>query len=320
MTSRERVRRTIRFQQPDKLACDLSEELGFESDFFYEEMRPFPEDKPSNGIDEWGCRWSNIGQSTFGAVKDHPLKEWSELVGLEFPDVKELSRWRNVATARERAGERYLVGYGIPLYDRIHYLRGLQNTWMDIYDNPDELTGLIMCLVEMNIEAIKNYAQHGYDGFYFWDDWGLQDRLMIAPDAWREFWKPAYRQVIEVAHQHDLDVFLHSCGQILDILPDLIEVGLDVIQQDQQLNMGLDSLSRFAGKICFFNPADIQAVLARCAPDEVRRYTREMVRYLATPEGGFIAKYYMDWRGTGQTEGNVRAMCEEFAALRNVKS
>jgi uroporphyrinogen-III decarboxylase len=187
---------------------------------------------------------------------------------------------------------------------------------MDIYDEPEQLGRLIDILVEMNLYAIERYAEAGADGYIFCDDWGLQNGLMIDPEAWRTIWKPRYRRIYEAAHGAGLLTFLHSCGYIVDILDDLIEVGLDVIHMDQQQNMGLQLLgARFGGRITFYAPVDIQNTMAHGTLDEIRAYCRDMVRYLGRPEGGFIPCWYSDPVGAGHRPEAIDAMCEEFLRL-----
>jgi hypothetical protein len=121
---------------------------------------------------------------------------------------------------------------------------------------------LVDVLVEMNLKAIQHYAELGFDGLIFTDDWGLQNRLMIAPADWRKIWKPRYARIFEAAHQAGLHNFLHSCGYIVEILDDLIEIGLEAIHMDQQENMGLELLGkRFGGRLTFFAPVDIQKTM-----------------------------------------------------------
>ena len=204
------------------------------------------------------------------------------------------------------------------IYDRAYYLRGLENLWADIYLNTKELEKL---LDELNLKAINIYSRLKYDGYYLWDDWGLQDRLMISPDTWRKIWKPRYHMIFEAAHKAEMFTFLHSCGYIVDILDDLIEAGLDVIQMDQQENMGLKLLGeRFSGKLTFFSPVDIQTVMNTGSEQEIRQYCHQMVDLLGTPKGGFIAKYYIDWKGVGHSQKALKAMCQEFLKIANQSS
>jgi hypothetical protein len=276
-------------------------------------MAPSPDNRPKNGPDEWGAVWRNIGISNMGEVKEFPLKDWSQWDDLNVPDVTEERRWSQLAEARERAGDKFLLANGLSLYERVHFIRGLENTWADIYQHPEELGQLIDILVDMNLYAIERYAQAGADALIFCDDWGLQDRLMISLPAWQEIWKPRYARVYEAAHEAGLATFLHSCGHIVSILDDLIDAGLDCIQMDQQQNMGLELLGeRFGGRITFWCPVDIQNTMARGDEDDIRRYVRRMVGALGRPEGGFICGYYGDPVGAGHTQDAIRAMSEEF--------
>jgi uroporphyrinogen-III decarboxylase len=170
-------------------------------------------------------------------------------------------------------------------------------------------------LADMNIEIIKRYAELGIDGVINCDDWGLQNSLMISPDAWREIWKPAYKRVYDAAHTAGMDTWLHSCGYIIDIIDDLIDVGLNALHMDQQQNMGLDNLKCFRGRITFFAPADTQKIMPNGNPDEIRGYCRKMSECLGTKSGGFIPRWYTDPKGVGHSRESIEIMCNEFLAI-----
>ena len=317
MTSKENVIETIRFGNPERMPYNLPEKYG--TDFAFTGLTPSPDDRPQGkGIstDEWGAVWENIGICSFGEVKEYPLKDWKYLSSLNIPDITDRRRWEILEGARTRAGEKFLLGHGISIYERVHFVRGLENTWMDIYQAPEQLCKLIDVLVEMNLYTIEKYAEAGVDGLIFCDDWGLQDRLMISPDMWREIWKPRYKRIYQAAHENGIFTFLHSCGNIVDILDDLIEIGLDVIHMDQQENMGLELLGkRFGGRITFYSPVDIQQVMTQGTLDEIRAYCRKMVKILGRPNGGFIPRWYADPVGAGHSQEAVEAMCQEFLLL-----
>jgi uroporphyrinogen decarboxylase len=320
MTSKEVVTRTIKFQGADRFPIDFPEKYG--NDFMYVDMTPSPDARPHNQRDEWGALWENIGVCNLGEVKDFPLKDWSDYDKLTIPDIKDPKRWKDIDTVRERAGEKFILGFGISLYERIHFVRGLENTWTDIYESPQQLGKLIDILVDMNCYAIEKYANAGVDGYLFADDWGLQDKLMISPKKWQEIWKPKYTKVFKAAHDAGLLMFLHSCGYIVDILDDLIEIGLDVIQMDQQENMGLELLGeRFGGRITFYNPVDIQNTMVYGTMENIRAYCRKMVKLLGTPNGGFIPKWYSDPVGAGHRQEAIDVMCDEFLKINsNIKN
>lgn len=318
LSSREVIKRTVLFKGPDRLARNFPEPHG--SDFAHTGMEPNPDARPSSGTDEWGSVWSNIGISKLGEVAKPALPDWDALDRIKIPDVRDPQRWRALEGARERAGDKFLMATGISLYERAHFLRGLENLWADIYEAPEQLGRLLDLLVDMNLVAIERFARAGVDGFIFCDDWGLQDRLMIAPDTWRQVWKPRYARVYKAAREAGLITLLHSCGYIIDILEDLIEIGLNVIHMDQQMNMGLEKLGhRFGGRLTFFAPVDIQAVMPHGTPDEIRAYCRRMVDALARPEGGFIPTWYSDPAGAGHSAESIDVMCKEFISLSREK-
>jgi len=314
MSPKDVVRRTVRFLGADRIPYDLPPEWG--SDFAIVGMDPSPDARPSAGVDGWGTVWENISICNLGQVKEYPLKDWGAWDKLSVPDIRDPGRWWALAGARERAGDKFLMGLGISIYERAHFVRGLDNVWIDIHEAPAELGRLLDVLVDMNLYAIKRYSEAGVDGYMFCDDWGLQDRLMISPKSWRKLWKPRYAQIYKAAHDAGLLTFLHSCGNIVDILDDFIEIGLDVIQMDQQENMGLDLLGeRFGGRITFWCPVDIQRTMVYGTLEDIRAYCRRMVKALGRPEGGFMAQWYSDPAGAGHRQEALDAMCDEFLKI-----
>ena len=316
MTSREIVKAVVRFNPKERIAYDFPGEFG--SDFAWAGPNPSPDVRSNyknTNCDEWGARWENIGICQLGEVKEFPLLDWADLPKLNIPDIKRPDRWAHIGRTREEAGDKFLMGNGISIYERVHFIRSLENTWIDIHENPDKLCWLLDLLVEMNLYCIERYKEIGADGYIFCDDWGLQDRLMIAPDSWRKFWKPRYATIYKAAREANLITMLHSCGYITDILDDLIEIGLDVIHMDQQVNMGLETLGkRFAGRITFFSPVDIQLVLPRGDLDEIRAYCRAMYDNLWR-NGGFIPRWYSDPVGAGISKKAGETSYREFLRI-----
>lgn len=318
MTSRETVIRAIKFQNPERLPYSLPEKYGSD---IYDFGFPHPDRRPKKGVDEWGAVWDNIGGSNLGQVKDYPLKDWSNFDKLRIPDINDPKRWETLKGTREKAGDKFLLGWGISIYERVHFIRGFENTWADIYEEPENLCRLLDILTDMSIEIVNRYGKEGFDGYIFCDDWGLQNQLMISPAKWRELWKPRYARIFDACHKNGILTFLHSCGYIVEILDDLIEIGLDVIHMDQQENMGLELLGeRFGGRITFYAPVDIQKTMVYGTLDDIRAYCRKMTRLLGRPEGGFIARWYTDPVGAGHRQEALDAMCEEFLKISNEMS
>jgi uroporphyrinogen-III decarboxylase len=156
-------------------------------------------------------------------------------------------------------------------------------------------------------------ADRGADGIIAIEDLGLQDRLIIAPALWREIYKPRMRRIVEATHRRGMHFMSHTCGQILDLIEDYIEIGVDVVQIDQQDNMGIDALaSRYAGRICFFCPVDIQTTLPGGTRDQIEAKARHLMKAFGSGKGGFMAKTYPQPEAIAIPEANTKFMCEVF--------
>jgi uroporphyrinogen-III decarboxylase len=116
---------------------------------------------------------------------------------------------------------------------------------------------------------------------------------MMRPSLWREIFKDRMALMIRRIHDRGMKYVLHSCGHIVDLFDDFAEIGVDVLQLDQQRNMGLETLrDRLQKRTCLWCPADIQFTSGNHDLPAVEDYCAEMLRALAAPEGGFMYKPY----------------------------
>lgn len=315
MTPRERVKKAILFQKPDKIPVDLPE--PWRNDFIGVGVENNPYFKPKvEGEDEWGCVWEKPpGGKTMGQVKVHPLKDYSMLDSFNFPDYNLPARYENAKkTVKNNKEKKFVIAY-IPLsfIHRLEYLRGHEQGWTDPYLYPDKLNQLLDKLADIAITSIKHLSEIGIDGICSADDWGLQDRLMLHPDIFRKFFKPQYEKVYQYTLEKGIHTFLHSCGYITNILDDLIEAGLQVIQMDQQENMGIENLSnQFGGKLCFWCPVDIQNTMINGTVDDVREYARRLIDLFGKFDGGFIGKWYPSPEAVNHSQEKINAMAKVF--------
>jgi ribulose 1,5-bisphosphate synthetase/thiazole synthase len=149
-----------------------------------------------------------------------------------------------------------------------------------------------------------------------YDDCGLQDRLMVSLDLIEEFFVPHYRQNWKLAHDLGMDVWMHSCGYIIDMLPMLIEAGLNVIQMDQQENMGLENLNdKVGGRIAFWCPVDVQKTMVDGTMDDIREYVRRMINTIGSHNGGLVSMAYSSPDACGHSPEKTAAMCSAFREL-----
>lgn len=128
------------------------------------------------------------------------------------------------------------------------------------------------------------WLQAEVDAIHIADDWGTQQSLLISPDMWREYFKPCYREYCEMAHRHGKLVLMHSDGYILDILDDLVEIGVDAVNSQLQC-MKLADLERFRGNIAFWREIDRQYLLPFGTSEENRVAVQSIGVDVAAPSG-----------------------------------
>jgi uroporphyrinogen decarboxylase len=247
--------------------------------------------------DRWGCTWDNIQCGIIGQVVEHPLADWDALDELKPPDPAKENDfgdqdWKqieaDVRAARERGDVTWgYVSHGF-LFQRIYYLRGFENAMIDFATNEPRLARLIEMIVEFNAAIVRRYLDLGVDCVGFGDDMGMQERFTIAPDTWRRHIKPAYARLFGMCRKAGAHVHLHSDGYILDVLPDLIEIGV-TIPNPQDLVNGLDNIRRvLKGKVCIDLDIDRQKILPWGTPAQVDEHIRRCIETLGSRQGGLM--------------------------------
>jgi hypothetical protein len=302
-TSREIVRRAIEFDGPPRVPYSFIEPL--ESDFFEVAAVVSAAEAAGTGrapkgemvFDAWGVGWRGSGRA-WGHAEVSPLADLRLLDGYRFPEPISAEQWgmlKLVTQAAASAGK-YVVGADpINLYERLRALMGFESLMTGVYTDRRRFETLLDRLTDMTVDIVRRYAETGsVHGFMSWDDWGLQTGLQIRPSQWREVFKPRYARIVDACHGHGMHYVLHSCGVIRDIIPDLIEIGADVLQIDQPRLMGVERLAdEFGGKVCFWNCVDIQwSSQPEVTPEEAVREATGMARALGRFNGGFIARQY----------------------------
>ena len=276
-----------------------------------EPYRPLGQDE---WVDEWGTLWTC---REFPRVNGHPLEAgWSLLDGYTLPEPGAPGRY-DKAVARSAAAEgRYRVGWvWFTLFERFWFLRGFNNALTDPYLHPREFSRLVERITNFNLASIQRQLDLGADGIFFSDDWGSQASLLMNPVDWRRWYKPHYKRMFDAVHAGGAHVWMHLCGNVMDIIPDLIEIGLNVLNPVQPLAMPIDVLSdRFGGRLCFYGGLDVQSVLPHGSPQDVADEVARLIRALGSLGGGYIG-------GTSHTilpdtpAGNVVAAFRAFREL-----
>lgn len=265
--------------------------------------------------DEWGNLWGRIDKASEGEVKRGVLDNLDMWESILMPDFSNPAYYQQ---AREIFGvntDMWKIGciHGFA-FSIARKMRKLDQYLIDILLEHKKLSGLHDRLDDLIIEQIDSFARIGANSIMFCEDWGTQDRLLIRPALWREEFKPRFIRLCSHAHKCGLKVFMHSCGRITAIIPDLIEAGVDLLQFDQPSLHGIDTLSRMQllGKITFWCPVDIQKTLQTQNEDVIRAEARELIDKLWRGRGGFVAGYYEDNESIGLDPKWQQIACDEF--------
>ncbi len=173
------------------------------------------------------------------------------------------------------------------------YLRGMDKLFMDLSLNEKYAETLISkigeFMLEFNIRNLKSIGNY-IDMYGIWDDFADQDNLMISPEMWRKYYKPWDKRLIEEAKKYNILVCFHVCGNCSEIIPDLIEMGVDILDpvQVSAKNMELENLKKRFGKdLCFHGGLDSQKFLKQSDPNKIRKKVREINNLFAS-DGGII--------------------------------
>lgn len=322
MNSKERVLAAINHREPDRVPIDLwalspvtdrlRTHLGADTDegvwqalgidlrsvwpaYCGPRLETFDD---SSWVDWWGCRRKMMGP--FEEVIDAPLENAetvADLEAFEWPDAD----WFDAAGMRERCEA--LHQYAIVIRDAGPYatcvlrvamfLRTMPKFMMDMASTPDFATALVdriaavyLSLNRRILEAVGDLT----DIYFIADDVGVQDKLMISPLMFRRFIKPSLTRFIQQAHEYGQKVMYHTCGAVRPLIPDFIEMGVDILDPIQVSARGMDPLElkqSYGDVLCFHGGLDIQTVLSGGTPDQVRAEVERLLQIMG-PGGGFI--------------------------------
>jgi len=173
------------------------------------------------------------------------------------------------------------------------YLRGFENFLLDLVTNQKIAEALTGKLFEfhylLNKKIFENYSKN-IDIFMMGDDFGTQTGPLIGIETFRQFFKQPLKKMIELCHQYGIKAMLHSCGSIKIFIPDLIEIGLDILNpiQHTATQMDLKELKKEFGKyICFHGAVDVQKVLPFGTKEEIIEEVKRCIDILGE-NGGYI--------------------------------
>jgi hypothetical protein len=272
-------------------------------------------------VDNWGITWEVTGRGWDHAIR-HPLSDLSVLASYQFPDIAAEQHFATLAPLchqAEEAGKYIVAANPVGMYEQARSLMGFENHMTAPYDQPDELCELLDVLADMTIACIDRFAETGaINGFMTWEDWGLQTGLQMDMGLFRRFYRPRYQRIIDAAHNVGMHYIWHNCGKVDEMLPDKIEMGVDVVQFDQPMLSGHDKLIEITGgKLCMWNTVDIQwSVLDDVTVMDIEQEVEVMMAAYRPNAfgGGFIARHYPQPWDIELSEEKQQAIYDAFMA------
>jgi uroporphyrinogen decarboxylase len=180
------------------------------------------------------------------------------------------------------------MGWGI--FEQTWRIRGFEDTMCDIAAEEEFYGELVEKLADLYVGMVEYCADVEADAFLFGDDWGSQNGIIIGPHKWRKFIKPAWKRVYDKVHEQGKYAISHSCGSVYEIIPDAIEIGLDMLESVQPEAYGMNPFAlkkEFGDKIGFWGTLGSQSVIPFWKPDEIKEHIRRLKKEMNV-NGGYI--------------------------------
>jgi len=259
----------------------------------------YHQDLPADAtIDEWGVAWisGSMAHSHFVRMH-HPLAKASSIADIEaypFPDRTAPYRYDGL---KERINSIHAEGLATAcftgdIFERAWYMRGFEALLLDFLTQPDLADALLDRITEILVEVSAKVAGLGIDVLVLGDDLGGQMGLLMSPQTWRRFLKWRLARVITAAKAANPEVliFYHSDGDISRLIPELIEIGVEILNPVQPECMDPAELKRLYGdRLSFWGTVGQQYTMPFGSPDDVYREVKERIETVGQGGGLVIA-------------------------------
>jgi uroporphyrinogen decarboxylase len=257
---------------------------------YYQSTEPY--------TDEWGIGWNiqeyetPFGMGHYTEMAVHPLADDAAIASYVPPDPTRPSLYEDAARViRDYQDEYWIVGVTVTtIFETAWALRGLTQVLMDLVLEPELTDALFDIPFRYHLTAARKLVELGVDMIWTGDDIGSQQGMLIAPAVWRRFFKPRMATFIAElkAINSAVKIAYHSDGDITAVIPDLIEIGVDVLNPIQPACMDPAEVKRqFGDRLCFWGSLDEQYTLPRGTPDEVRAEVLQRLQTIGSG-GGLI--------------------------------
>lgn len=231
--------------------------------------------------DEWGVTWKCVEYPTrFGKGKytepfGHPLADDATIANYPAPDPNRPELYAEAARViREFKDEYWIVGVTpTTIFESAWALRGYEKLMMDLALDPDLANRILDIPYHYHCVVTQKLVELGVDMIWLGDDVGAQNAMLMSPTMWRKYLKPRMANLIASLKKINprVKVAYHSDGAIYPIIPELIEIGLDVLNPIQPESVDPVKLKNdFGDRLCFWGSIDLQNTLPYGTPEQVK--------------------------------------------------
>lgn len=245
----------------------------------------------------WGILWRHF-RNDFGhytEIAEYPLSgDTDKLHSYEIPDPDAPEQYASFkALLSEYGDEKWMIGSSqVSIFEAAWYLRGLDQLMMDMLVEKDYVHALMDKVMQFPLRAGLNYIELGADMVWLGDDVAMQTGMMMSVENWREFLKPRYAKIIDAFKEArpSIKVAYHSCGNCIDILDDMVEIGLDVLNPIQPLALDpLEVKKRYHGRLAMFGGVDVQNLMPRGTVEEIKAEVKRLREHCGKGGGYIVA-------------------------------
>jgi len=279
------MRKLANYFKTDK--NDISKLL--KDDLFYVGHSIIPECFESYTIDEFGVhrdtsdKGSEVGD--WGDIIKFPLSEPS-INNYKFPDGSDKRRFAHLDIDALKSQERFVILGMTGLFDICWHLRSFEEFMVDLAINEQFATMLLDNALQYSLDLVS-IIPDCVDGVRVGEDWGMQTGLIMSAEMWRKYLKPRLKLLYEKIRKRGFRLFIHSCGNILEIFPDIIELGVEVVHPIQPEVMDITLLQREYGKyISMYGGIGTQSTLVFGTPEDVINESKAILKTFK--DGGYI--------------------------------
>lgn len=245
--------------------------------------------------DEWKLAYCK--ENGYLEVVSRPLstvESVTEIRNFHIPDPSLPERWVTAKKLMDVYGESHgVIGcMGQTMFETCWNLIGFEKFLMDFLSGEEYLLLLLDRLTEYSIACSDELSGLGCDIIFIGDDVGMQDRMLISAASWRELLKPRLGRICQhiKARKNPPRIAYHSCGSIVPIIPDLMEIGVDILNPVQPMAYGMELKplkAQFGDRLCFWGGIDVQRCIPFGTVQEIQAQVRQCIEDAASG-GGFI--------------------------------